>query len=95
MALRPIAVKLTQAEKFVGASTKFYLRRVFRYCYAAPLSPAEIADGLGITGRTARSALSAACKALTKSGALQFEDGRYIVDQDEVKRAKALTSLLK
>lgn len=99
MALRPIAVKITEAERLVGASTRPYLRRVFRYCFSAPLSPREIADGLGITGSVARSRISSSCKALDKVGLMEYsvagEKHRYIVVQDEIKRAKALASILR
>jgi hypothetical protein len=95
MALRPIAVKLSQAEKLVGASTRPYIKRAFRYCFAAPLSPGEIADGLGITGSVARSRISSSCKALNKAGLMDIVEGRYQVSGGEVARAKALSSMFK
>lgn len=96
LALRPIAVKIDKAEKLVGASTRPYIRRVFRYCFSAPLTPTEIADGLGITGSVARSRISSSCKALSRVGLLGLEadNGQYIVNQTEVARAKAIGSLI-
>lgn len=93
--LPSIAVKMAAAEKNVGANTIPYLRRVFRYCFSAPFSPKELCDGLGMTGEWARSKISASCKALNKVGLLIEADGRYQVDDFEVRRAKTLSSAIK
>jgi hypothetical protein len=59
-----IAAKIAQAEKSIGGRSAPYVARVFRYCYNAALSAAEIADGLAITDTSTRSRLNSACNAL-------------------------------
>ena len=64
--LPTIAAKITQAQKSVGDSTAPYIKRVIRYCWTAPLSARELAEGLGVIGSAAKSRLQSACKASAK-----------------------------
>lgn len=94
--LPAIAAKISQVEKSVGKRTAPYIRRAFRYCWAAALSPREITEGLGITDASTRSRLNSACAALKKAGLLaDAGQGRYRVNQEEVTRLRALSALRK
>jgi DNA excision repair protein ERCC-3 len=94
LALPAVAAKVAQARSAVGQDSVGYVERVLRYCWSTGLSPKEIAEGLGITGHNAVSRISAACKAVTKVGLMTVdENGRYQVNQDEISRLRALSSL--
>ncbi len=75
LALRPIAVKVSEVKKTIGARTAPYCEMVFRYCYKAALSPREIADARGVMDAATRSRIASACKA----GAARGSDavGKY------------------
>jgi DNA excision repair protein ERCC-3 len=89
-----LAAKITQAEKSIGDRSAPYIRRVFRYCYKAPLSPAEVADGLAITDPGTRSRISSACNALANVGLAEWRaDGRLQIRQEEVTRLALLAQL--
>ena len=89
-----VAARIAQAEKSIGLRSAPYVKRCFRYCFAAPLSPAEIADGLGITDVGNQSRLNSACKALAEVRLAQWQDdGRLQIRPDEIKRLLILASL--
>ena len=96
LSLPAVAAKVVTAKRSVGQDAVQYVERVFRYCWDASLSPREIAEGLGMTGKNAVSRLSAACKGALKAGLLVVDDqGRYRVNQNEITRLKVLSGLRK
>jgi hypothetical protein len=99
LSLPAVAAKVAMARKSVGQDAVQYVERVLRYCWDAPLSPKEIAEGLGMTGKNSVSRLSAACKGAAKAGLLlsvvSDEQVRYRVNQDEINRLKVLSGLRK
>lgn len=94
LAMPAIQAKLVQVKKGIGQDAVRYVDAVIRYCWNAALSPKEIAEGLAMTGKNAVSRLSSACKGVVKVGLMNVDDqGRYKVNQDEIQRLKALSSL--
>ncbi len=96
LAMRPIAVKLADAKKSIGARTAPYCEMVFRYCFKAAFSPRDIADGRGITDTATRSRIQSACKAMVTCGLLVNADsGRYRANQEEIERARVLSAAMR
>ncbi len=94
LALPAVAAKVNQAKSSTGQDAVRYVERVIRYCWNTALSPKEIAEGLGMTGKNSIPRLSAACNATLKVGLMvKDEDGRYRVNQEEIQRLKALSNL--
>lgn len=94
MALPAVSAKITQAMKTVGDRTAPYIRRVIRYCWDAALKSSEISEGLAILDAATKSRISSACKACVKVGLMKTdEQGRYLVDHDEIARLKTLSML--
>jgi len=94
LALPAVAAKVTQAKKDIGRRTAPFIERVLRYCWAAALSPKEIAEGLGIVDAATQSRMRSACNAAVKIGLMVVDaEGRYRVNQDEIIRLKALSNL--
>jgi DNA excision repair protein ERCC-3 len=96
LSLPAVAAKIELAKKSVGQDAVQYVERVLRYCWESSLSPKDIVDGLGMTGKNSLSRLSSACKAAVKVGLMvSDEHGRYRVNQDEIHRLKVLSGLRK
>lgn len=94
LSLPSVAAKITVAKKAVGARTSPYIDRVIRYCWTVALSSKEIAEGLGITDEATKSRISSACKAVVKSGLMIADaEGRYQVNQKEIERLQALSTM--
>jgi hypothetical protein len=94
LALPAVAAKIAQAKKSVGAKTAPYFERALRYCWSVALSPKEIVEGLGVTDEWTKSKFSTTCKAAEKIGLMIVdENGRYRVNQEELGRLRALSSL--
>lgn len=86
--------EIVQAMKSIGGTSAPYVKPVMRFCWTAALSANEISEGLGIINAANRSRYQSACKACVKVGLMKAdENGRYIVDQEEIARLKALSSL--
>lgn len=89
-----VAAKILQAQKNVPPDAINFVPQVIRYCWMAPLSPKEIAEVRGLTGLRTLSRWTTVCKATEKVGLLSLDaDGRYRVNQDEIKRLKVLSEL--
>jgi hypothetical protein len=89
-----IAAKVNIAKNNVMRDAVGYIERVLRYCWTVGLSHKEIAEGLGLTGSKTLTRISVACKACVKVSLMNVDaDGRYKVNQDEIQRLKALSSL--
>lgn len=89
-----VVAKVSQAKRSIGAKSAPFVDRVFRYCWTAALSPKEIVEGLGLTDESTRHRMSSACKALEKIGLMTADaNGRYQVNQEEIERLRALSSL--
>lgn len=94
LAIPAIHVKINRAEERAGSDARTYVRTVFRTCFSAALAPAEIAEGLGLTGKNAVQRYSAACKALLFFGLFTKDtNDRYSVSQDELRRLRALSQM--
>lgn len=94
LALPGVAARLDTALTKPGVRRLAELQRVFRLCYAAELSPQEMAEGLGLSKRQGER-LGASCRALAEVQLLrETNEGRYGVDQAEVKRLRALAQRL-
>lgn len=92
--LPAIAAKIAQAQKSTGKDSKPYIERVIRYCWEIPLSPKEITEGRAMTGKNAVTTINSACKAAVSVGLMAIDqDGRYRVNQDEIKRLIILSGL--
>jgi len=92
--LPAVAAKVLQAQKMVVNRTAPYIAKMLRYCWSAALSPKEIAEGLGIVDPSTSSRMNSACKAAVKIGLMSIDaDGRYRVNQDELRRLKILSQL--
>lgn len=90
LAIPAVTAKLVQAKKKVGVRTAPYIERVLRYCWSTAMSPAEIAEGLGIGDRATRSRIQSACKAACAIGLLTLQGEKYLVDMGEVGRLRDL-----
>lgn len=89
-----VAAKISQIKKSVGAKTARYVERALRYCWNAPLSPAEICEALAISDKWTEERFGAACKAAVKVGLMAaVTEGRYQVNRAEIERLKALSNL--
>lgn len=92
--LPAVAAKLSQARKLASANAAPMIERVIRYCWDVGLHPNEIAEGLGNSSGTSRSAISSACKVVEKVGLMTAdEQGRFKVNRAELDRLKALSGL--
>jgi hypothetical protein len=94
--LTAVAAKVLQAQKNAPNDTRIRnkIPQVLRYCWTASLSPMEIAEGLGEPSQRNVARLTSACEAAAKVGLLVPDhDGRYRVNQTEIDRLKALSSL--
>lgn len=95
MALTAVVAKLTQAQKAApNDRVQRLIPQVIRYCWAVALSPVEMMEALGQASKDTRARLTAACRAAEKVGLLTLnEDGRYQVNQTEIERLKALSTI--
>jgi hypothetical protein len=94
LALPSVAAKVSKAKESVGQDAVRYVERVLRYCWTSALSPKEITEGLGMTGVNAMSRISSASKGLEKVNLMTVDgEGRYQVNQVEIGRLRALSSL--
>lgn len=94
LALPAVAAKVMQAQQRAPSDTSGYIEQVMRYCWTAALSPKEIMEGRGLTGSRTLTRLNTACKAAEKIGLMTTDgEGRYQVNQAEIQRLKALSTL--
>ena len=95
LALPSVAARIAKAQESVGASTAPFVTRVFRLCFHAAFSPAEISEGKGLVNASNSSRYRSACRALRKTGLFSEDaDGRFQVNQDEIARLRALSRQL-
>jgi superfamily II DNA/RNA helicase len=98
LALPPVAAKVKQAQSQAPDDTRIRnkIPQVIRFCWSAALSPKEIGEGLGEPSARNVARLTAACEAAAKVGLLVLDgEGRYRVNQQEIERLKALSTLRK
>ena len=92
LALAPVAAKVRAAKEKMERA--HYAEIVLRACWAAMLSPEDIALGLGSSSSKTTSRIRLASRALKAQGLLkENEAGQYGMDQDEIKRLTALAGL--
>jgi len=95
LALPSVAARIAKAQESVGASTAPFITRVFRLCFRAAFSPAEISEGKGLVNASNSSRYRSACRALRTTGLFKEDaDGRFQVNQDEIARLRALSRQL-
>lgn len=94
LSLPPIAAKIIQAKKNIPADAANFVEQIMRYCWNTALTPQEIAEVRGLTGKRTLSRWTTVCRAMRLVGLLKLdEDGRYRVNQDEIQRLKLLSQI--
>lgn len=91
-----IAAKILQARKSLSNRESIpYVEKVLRYCWDASLSPVEIAEGLGLTGKNIVSVIRTACNANVSVGLMKLHSTaeRYAVEYETISRLKKLDEI--
>jgi len=92
--LPSVLSKMVAAQKYIPQDAWTFLPKVMRYCWTTALSPKEIAEVRGLTGRRTLSRWTTVCRALHARGLLKLDaDGRYRVNHDEIQRLKTLSEI--
>jgi len=92
LALAPLAAKIREVERQV--SRPYYLPLTLRACWSVALAAEDIALGLQSTSYKMVQRIRQCCRALVEAKLMKEDaSGRFIADQDELKRLTALAGL--
>lgn len=93
LSLPSIAAKVGLAQRGVDSRIASYIPKLLRWCWSVALSPRELMEGRGLTGKNTLARIAGACKAARAQGLMVNIGERYQVDQAEIRRLMALNDI--